>query len=148
MGFQLSMSEIKTMRAEIAAHGLIVPPEYSRLSDEQFQEVANGIGPDSFPGFVHDLCDDILFERFLPASGPHDVCYEFGKGTDDDWHSANLAFKYNCEKLVIAGTSWWNVFRRREERRVYNFLFDMVESDKGKESYYTAYRRGPAVKLA
>ena len=152
MSFQLPMSKIKALRATIAAHNLICTPEYDRLSDEQLQTVANGIGPDAFPGFVHEACDEV-FERYLPASVPHDVGYEFagavsGGGTRTHWHKLNDDFRENCHRLMIAGTHWRQIFRRAGERAIIDGLFAAVESDAGWKSYMAAHDRGPGVTLS
>lgn len=144
--YQLSLAVLEQLRQEIANQLLDMPWQYERLSLPELQEIANGIGPDKWPALEHQLADDTL-ATFLVDSVGHDIRYEFGDGTEFDWHSANQQFLENCHRT--ADHLHHGGFIEDAERvclhEVASLLFDAVETPTGWQSYRAAHARGPAV---
>lgn len=137
----LSLDQIARIQSDAAAHALDMPPIYYRMTPEQLQRVANGIGSESMGQAARDFVDTLL-GRFLAPSAGHDIRYTYAIGTDADWHDANRQFRANCERMLTGGTSWWQVFKRRALRKEADGLFDAVESPAGRSAYYAAFQVG------
>ena len=140
MTFKLEISEIQKIRATAKERSFIVSDEFLSLSDSQMQRICNGIGPDKFPGILHEIADDVL-ARFVAASGPHDVRYEYAAGNTEDWHAANLEFLQNCIKSIPNELGVCKMI----EVEVAHSLYYAVESVAGWESYMAAFKRGPTI---
>lgn len=165
----LTPKQIAHMEGVVVRDHYLVPAAWWRMTTSMRRIVCNGIGPDKFPAWVRTLADWIL-EVFLDASGPHDVGYEYGTGTREDWHLRNDEFFTNCKKAIEAeypalpqpGTSlWYRIthplarlrYDKREAERcalhqTAQLLFLAVESDKGWDSYQAAVKRGPEIQLS
>lgn len=105
-----SIQDIKNARAQAERLGLRGSALFCSLPILTVREACNGIGADWMPAFARA----ILNKRFFvlqTAAMIHDVRYEFGDGTDEDFHDANIDFYENGCILAKAGFSWWDPMR-------------------------------------
>lgn len=166
MSFQLTDAQLLDMMLTAKRLGMDCPPMWRFLSLADLRAICNGIGPDKFPGLVHEIADNLLDIALIP-SGPHDVGYEFALGTREDWHQRNEEFIHNVKRVIDdrypeilepRGGFWgWVLhfpshvsFEARKDKRialreVAELLFDAVESSEGWDSYMAAYKRGPGI---
>ena len=144
--YQLSLDVLQQLRQEIANQLLEMPWQYERMSLTDLQKIANGIGPDKWPSLGHEVADDAL-ATFVVDSVGHDIRYEFGLGTMEDWHDANRQFLANCRRTVayLHKGEFIEAAHRAVLDGVAELLFLAVETPEGWASYMAAHARGPAV---
>lgn len=111
----MTINELRKKCYELELEGKEILDKYT---DEDLEEIYNGIGPDRFPDWLREIVTESA-ELFEPAALIHDVEYEEG-GTKEQFTEANERFKRNCYALVkerfalydIRRYLWMNKARR------------------------------------
>ena len=129
-----STAEIFILLQKVQNWNLYITEEYKKLSPDDIRKLANGIGPDRWPGWVRDTTTDILY-LFEAAALVHDVDYStMPDRTLDGWHTANYTFWYNCLICIKKQIPWYRIISRKLARDTARLLCDAVESRAGKEA--------------
>lgn len=123
---------IRKLRWIIIRHNLPRPPEFDQATDEQLQEIYNGIGSNKFRGLLWITTK--LFSLFEAAALIHDYCWSkyFNDGSRKRFDFSNNCFR--AGNLILASTCsvWFELFRP-EQRRLYRTagegLYRVVASD-------------------
>ncbi len=108
---ELTDAKINLLRAEAQLLKLSGADLITNNSNALIRRVCNGIGPSSFSDKARNLLDRFFPHLILPAV-IHDLRWYYGKGTYDDFHSANAEFAFNAERVAWHGIAWWRVFRK------------------------------------
>jgi len=88
-----------------------IPDFVQALTDLQFQQACNGVGPDGFPSLLRSFLTEIVWYGDLPAD-IHDCEFQFGKDASmAAFLAANARFYANCRKVILAERSRFNPFR-------------------------------------
>lgn len=117
----LSARAIRNRPPSVAGHvvngaGLFVRPGFDRLSPEERRRICNGVG--GADGISSMAPDTILFLNVREAADAHDYDYHVG-GTAADKLSADVAFYWNCERLVSRGCRLLYALRMRRVTAYY-----------------------------
>lgn len=106
-----SLEEIRDRRAQESALGFDVPDFVAGLSDSQFQQACNGVGPDRFPSLLRTVLTSLVWYGDLPAD-IHDCEFQFGMDASRAaFLAANARFYSNCRKVILAKKGRLNPLR-------------------------------------
>lgn len=130
-----SIEDIKKARQQAAELGLKGSLIFCSLPITAVQKCCNGIGA----AWMSETSRKILNKRFpvlQTAAMIHDVRYQYGSGTDEDFHQANDELYENGCILAKAKYSWWEPLR-------YLVMYDAHRLAKvcdafGRKAYYEA----------
>ncbi len=103
-------AEAAAVRAEILRLGLAVHPRFRELSDEQFAQVYNGIGPDDWPAAVRDAMT-FVYRECKPLPGVHDVDFYFSDGSDAGFAATLERWRINGGAILADRYPLWQVWR-------------------------------------
>lgn len=127
-----SISHIRKLRRIVVKHDLPRPAEFDQATDEQLQEIYNGIGSDKFRALL--WLTTKLFSVFEASALVHDYCWSkyFNDGSRERFTYSNNCFR--AGNLILASTCgvWFEVFRpqqRRLFRAAGDALYRVVDSD-------------------
>ena len=127
-----SISHIRKLRRIVLKHDLPRPAEFDQATDEQLQEIYNGIGSDKFKALLG--ITTALFSVFEASALIHDFCWSkyWNDGSRKRFDSSNNCFR--AGNLILASTcSVWFEFFRPQQRAVYRAagesLYRIVASD-------------------
>lgn len=127
-----SISHIRKLRRIVIKYDLPRPAEFDQATDEQLQEIYNGIGSKKF-SFLLWLTTK-LFSAFEAAALIHDFCWSrfFNDGSRKRYDFSNNCFRAGNLILATACGVWFELFRP-EQRRLYRAagdgLYRVVASD-------------------
>ena len=126
------ISHIRKLRRIVLKHNLPRPPEFDEATDEQLQEIYNGIGSKKF-SFLLWLTTK-LFSVFEAAALIHDYCWSkyFNDGSRKRFDFSNNCFR--AGNLILASTCgvWFELFRpqqRKAFRAAGEGLYRVVDSE-------------------
>ena len=127
-----SIAHIRKLRRIILKHNLPRPAEFDAATDEQLQEIYNGIGSNKFRALL--WLTTKLFSVFEASALIHDYCWSkyFNDGSRKRFDFSNNCFR--AGNLILASTCgvWFALFRP-EQRRLYRTagdgLYRVVSSD-------------------
>lgn len=105
-----TIQRIREMREEIRVGGYSVPRGYHRLSDEQCQDVANGIGPGAWSRAGRKMSTWLQPHAEIPAF-LHDLEYCRPDKSETSFREANDRFLVNLKHSVRLRMSPWNPLR-------------------------------------
>lgn len=105
-----SLARIREMREQIRRDGYSVPRGYHRLSDEQCQAVANGIGPGAWSRAGRKMSTWLQPHAEIPAF-LHDLGYCRPDKGEMSFREENDRFLANLRLSVRLRTSRWNPLR-------------------------------------
>lgn len=83
---------------------------FCQLPIEEVQRICNGIGPEWMPEAARAILDRRHPSLKVPAM-LHDVHYQYGTGTDEDFHAANHCLYKNGCIMAKEIYPWWNPVR-------------------------------------
>ena len=92
------MWETYALKASEVIHG---------FSNTQLGSLYNGIGPESFPGWLRAVID-FLHPSLEPVAFIHDIEWSLSDGTKDSFTASNKRFKRNGSKVAKAEYAWYN----------------------------------------
>lgn len=117
-----TLDEIRALRKYWKAAKLEGPFGIKYASDEKWQQVCNGTGPDSWPNGVREFVS-FFREHKRGATASHDFRYEWSDGTFKGFRTANKEYYANARKEVNYNFPMWKVWliphRVREIRQCY-----------------------------
>ena len=127
-----SIAHIRKLRRIVVKYDLPRPAEFDQATDEQLQEIYNGIGSDKFSALL--WLTTKLFSVFEASALVHDYCWSkyFNDGTRKGFDFSNNCFR--AGNLILASTCgvWFEMFRP-EQRKLYraagDALYRVVASD-------------------
>ena len=127
-----SIAHIRKLRRIVVKYDLPRPAEFDQATDEQLQEIYNGIGSKKF-SFLLWLTTK-LFSVFEAAALIHDYCWSkyFNDGSRKRFDFSNNCFR--AGNLILASTCgvWFELFRpqqRKAFRTAGEGLYRVVSSD-------------------
>ena len=80
------------------------------FSNAQLGSLYNGIGPESFPGWLRAVID-FLHPSLEPVAFIHDIEWSLSDGTRESFTASNERFRRNGVKIAKAMYSFWNLRR-------------------------------------
>ena len=80
------------------------------FSNTQLGSLYNGIGPESFPGWLRAVID-FLHPSLEPVAFIHDIEWSLSDGTKESFTASNERFRRNGVKIAKAMYSFWNLRR-------------------------------------
>lgn len=101
------LKEIKRLRELAAEYGLEDREILEKYPMNRLAAIYNGIGPESFPGWLRD-CITSLHPSLAPAAFIHDVEWWESDGTDETFAATNERFKKNGHAVAKAEFGWYN----------------------------------------
>lgn len=127
-----SIAHIRKLRRIVLKYDLPRPPEFDQATDEQLQEIYNGIGSNKFRGLLWITTK--LFSVFEAAALIHDYCWSkyWNDGSRKRFDFSNNCFR--AGNLILASTCgvWFEIFRP-EQRKIYraagDALYRVVDSE-------------------
>lgn len=127
-----SIAHIRKLRRIVLKHNLPRPVEFDQATDEQLQEIYNGIGSDKFRALL--WLTTKLFSVFEASALVHDYCWSkyFNDGSRKRFDFSNNCFR--AGNLILASTCgvWFELFRpqqRKAFRTAGESLYRVVASD-------------------
>ena len=127
-----STAHIRKLRRIVVKYDLPRPAEFDQATDEQLQEIYNGIGSKKF-SFLLWLTTK-LFSVFEAAALIHDYCWSkyFNDGSRKRFDFSNNCFR--AGNLILASTCgvWFELFRpqqRKAFRTAGEGLYRVVDSE-------------------
>lgn len=119
-----TLAEIARLRAQCLELRLEGSDLLELYTNEQLQEICNGIGPEFFPSRLRAAVS-ALHPTLEPAAFLHDIKYERSDGSWSGFTSANSEFLRNGIRLADASFGWYNPRRylvRADARRFHGLL--------------------------
>ena len=101
-----SESEIKNLIEDCELYELDGREVLSKYSVKELANIYNGIGPDSFPGWLRAILD-ALHPSLAAVAFIHDVEWSESDGTKKSFTASNDRFKANGCKMAKALYGWW-----------------------------------------
>ena len=105
-----SLNSIRRLREVCEEYDLEGCEILDTYTDEELQEVWNGIGPSSFPGWLRAVLD-YIHPSLEPVAFIHDGEWGRSDGTKESFKASNERFKRNGYKVAKARYGWWNPTR-------------------------------------
>ena len=127
-----SISHIRKLRRIILKHDLPRPAEFDAATDEQLQEIYNGIGSNKFRSLL--WLTTRLFSVFEASALIHDYCWSkyFNDGSRKRFDFSNNCFRAGNLILASVCGGWFELFRpeqRKAFRTAGEGLYRVVSSD-------------------
>ena len=126
------IAHIRKLRRIVVKYDLPRPPEFDAATDEQLQEIYNGIGSDKFRALL--WLTTKLFSVFEASALIHDFCWSkyFNDGSRKRFDFSNNCFR--AGNLILASVCgvWFELFRpeqRNTFRTAGEGLYRVVSSD-------------------
>ena len=127
-----SIAHIRKLRRIVIKYDLPRPAEFDQATDEQLQEIYNGIGSDKFSALL--WLTTKLFSVFEASALIHDYCWSkyFNDGSRKRFDFSNNCFR--AGNLILASVCgvWFELFRpeqRKAFRTAGEGLYRVVSSD-------------------
>lgn len=127
-----SIAHIRKLRRIVVKYDLPRPAEFDQATDEQLQEIYNGIGSDKFRALL--WLTTKLFSVFEASALVHDYCWSkyFNDGSRKRFDFSNNCFR--AGNLILASVCgvWFELFRpeqRNAFRTAGEGLYRVVSSD-------------------
>ena len=98
--------EAKRLRGLCENHELENREILVKYSNEELGRIYNGIGPESFPGWMRTLLDS-LHPSLAPVALIHDVEWSESDGTRIGFDMSNARFRRNGWKIATEMFGWW-----------------------------------------
>jgi hypothetical protein len=105
-----TLEEIRALRKYWMAAKLEGPFAMKYASDQKWQQVCNGTGPDSWPNVMRHFVS-FFREHKRGATASHDFRYEWSDGTKEGFKIANREYYANARKEVNYNFPLWKVWR-------------------------------------
>ena len=127
-----SLSHIRKLRATVRKYDLPRPAEFDLATDEQLQEIYNGIGSNKFRALL--WLTTKLFGVFEAAALIHDFCWSkyWNDGSRKRFEYSNNCFRAGNLILALTCGVWFEWFRP-QQRAIYRTagdgLFRVVDSE-------------------
>ena len=127
-----SISHIRKLRHIVLKYDLPRPAEFDQATDQQLQEIYNGIGSDKFSALL--WLTTKLFSVFEASALVHDYCWSkyFNDGSRKRFDFSNNCFRAGNLILASVCSVWFELFRpeqRKAFRRAGEDLYRVVSSD-------------------
>lgn len=100
------LAQCAKVHAEIIRLNLQRHAKFDALTVEQFAQIYNGIGPDSWPTELREVMTAIYYD-FAELPGVHDVDYFFSDGTREGWQATQDRWLWNGKKVLNARYPLW-----------------------------------------
>ena len=104
------LEETRRLAALCEEHGLEGREILSRHTEAELALSYNGIGPESFPGWLRNLLDR-LHPSLAPVAFIHDVEWSDSDGTREGFAASNARFKANGYRIARRTFPWWSIRR-------------------------------------
>lgn len=75
------------------------PPIFDTLTEQEFESIYNGIGPDSWCDELR-ACMTFIYRNFRTLPAVHDVCYAYSDGTRETWELVTQQWTRNTHKCL------------------------------------------------
>lgn len=131
---KFSIAHIRKLRAIVVKRNLPRPAEFDLATDEQLQEIYNGIGSNKFRALL--WLTTKLFSVFEASALIHDFCWSkyWNDGSRKRFEYSNNCFRSG--NLILALTCGvWFEWSRPQQRAIYRTagegLYRVVDSDLG-----------------
>ena len=105
-----NVEEIKRLRQICEEYGLEGSELLVGRTDEELARLYNGIGPESFPGWLRAVLDS-LHPSLAPVAFIHDVEWSGSDGTRESFAESNDRFRRNGITVACATFGWWRLRR-------------------------------------
>ena len=105
-----TLDEIKQAQDTAIQLGMIGCGVFCLIKPEEAQKACNGIGASWMPESARKICDKRYKDLQIPAM-IHDVQYEYGTGTDEDFRNANYNLYVNGCIMAKSRYGWYNPLR-------------------------------------
>ena len=102
-----SLKEVKRLSELCEKYELEGREVIHGFSNTQLGSLYNGIGPESFPGWLRAVID-FLHPSLEPVAFIHDIEWSLSDGTKDSFTASNKRFKRNGSKVAKAEYAWYN----------------------------------------
>ena len=127
-----SIAHIRKLRRIVVKYDLPRPAEFDQATDEQLQEIYNGIGSDKFRALL--WLTTKLFSVFEASALVHDYCWSkyFNDGSRKRFDFSNNCFRAGNLILASVCSVWFELFRpeqRKAFRTAGEDLYRVVSSD-------------------
>ena len=127
-----SIAHIRKLRRIVLKHNLPRPEGFDEATDEQLQEIYNGIGSNKFRSLLWLITK--LFSVFEASALIHDYCWSkyFNDGSRKRFDFSNNCFR--AGNLILASTCWvWFAVFRPQQRKAFRaageVMYGVVASD-------------------
>lgn len=124
----MSDKEIYELFIEIKRLGLYRVKEFDSLTVDEFAEIYNGYGPDSWPEALRNAIT-IIYRNFKPLAGVHDIGYHFKDRTERGWRLTQWRWKENGKILLndrYPVRKWWLLPLRWYAEKKINLAYDLL----------------------
>lgn len=122
----MTVEHIYDLIGRVETYGLDRGPHLSQLSVEEIAAAYNGIGAEWMPSKIRNrLTTD--YTDLEPAAMIHDVDYQRGNGSIDDFHAANARLRANILKTADAVATPWISWKWWKLRLAATACFEAVE---------------------
>ena len=122
----MNIEHIYDLIGRAETYGLDLGPHLGRRTADEIAGAYNGIGAEWMPSKIRDsLTTD--YADLEPAAMIHDVDYQFGNGSIDDFRAANARLRANILKTADAVATPWISWRWWKLRLAATACFEAVE---------------------
>ena len=127
-----SIAHIRKLRRIVVKYDLPRPAEFDQATDEQLQEIYNGIGSDKFRALL--WLTTKLFSVFEASALVHDYCWSkyFNDGSRKRFDFSNNCFRAGNLILASVCSVWFETFRPQQRklfRTAGDALYRVVDSE-------------------
>jgi len=105
-----SLYEVNRLKELCAAYGLEGRERIGAHTDDELCRLYNGIGPESFPGWLRAVLD-ALHPSLAPVAFIHDIEWSDSDGTRESFTESNRRFRRNGIKVACATYPLWRLRR-------------------------------------
>ena len=105
------LHEAANARADVLRIDLSRSPRFDRLTEDEFAEIYNGYGPDSWPQSIRAAVTWI-YRNFEPLAAVHDVDFHFSDGSKKGWLEATSRWAVNISLMLddrYPISRWWTL---------------------------------------
>lgn len=135
--------ETDELAGKVHRYGLEVFPGYFGLSSVQQEQGFNGVGPDSWRGWMRDILGYVA-PILRPAAFIHDLEATYANdGTREGFDAWNRRFRKNGITTVRREVSAWRFLARQALYREVETAYSAVSSSEGWKAWQAAARRKP-----
>lgn len=101
-----TIEEARRLRGLCDTYGLEGREILAKYTDDELAAIFNGIGPESFPGWLRAALDAI-HPSLAPVAFIHDVEWSESDGTEASFKESNARFRRNGMKVACEAFAWW-----------------------------------------
>lgn len=105
-----TLEEIAALRKKCLALKLDNAEIILKYTNEELQNICNGIGPEAFPDAIRAFVSNIN-PTLQPAAFIHDVEWYESTGEVEDFSESNSRLRQNGDKCAEAEYGWYNPIR-------------------------------------